>query len=132
MAIFRLSSDSVLTLDANAITCVTEISFPEAADVYWSDCDDASGNLAHLAGGVKGEGRFTAELQNDDITQLGYVAPLVTGALVCQPNGTTAGDIKITATKFTILSREPVFSRGDKSVYSGAFATDGLVYAANP
>ena len=131
MAKFRMSNDSVLSIGGNAITCVTDIEFSENADVYFSRCDDANGYFEPVVGGIQVTGTATFELETDDVTVLGYIDPLTSGALICQPNGTTSGDIKITATTMTINSRDMRYSRSDMATGQFGFTLDGLTIAAN-
>lgn len=130
MAKFRLSNDSVFTIGGSAVTCVTDIEFSEDADVYFSDCDDASGYKEPVVGGIQVTGNLTMEYNADDNTVLGYFDPQDSGALVFGPNGTTSGDLKIEATTLTVTNRQIRASRTGLSTASCSFVCDDFTVGA--
>ena len=132
MAKFRRSNSSVCSLNANVLTCVLDVSYDEQGDVYVSDCDDANAEKEQVLGGIVETGTMTAEVENDDETQLGYIDIGTSGAWLDQPNGTTAGDIKWTATSAEVVSRQFVSSRNNLSTYTVGLIFTGLDHAANP
>jgi len=100
-------------------------------DVYWSDCDDATGEKTPVVGGIQTTGNFTQEIEDSDVTMLGYTAPTVSGAWQDQPGGTTGSDIKITSTTATITGRQIRTSRTGLAAVSCNFVCTGLTIAGN-
>lgn len=132
MAKFVLNSDSVFSIGGNALTCVTEVSLDESVNDIVAECFGADGYVEHVLAGITVSGSLTLELETDDVTILGYIAPKTSGALIFQPNGTTIGDIKITSTNLQITQRTPFSgSRSGLGTATAGFVCDDLTIAAN-
>lgn len=129
MAKFRLNANSVFTIGGNTIACVTEVSIDDSVDDYVSRCAGL-GTTEHIPGQITVTGSGSFEIEQDAATELGYLAPGTTGALVLRPNGTTSGDLDITSTNLTVLSRSMAFSSTGLSTGSFTFACDDLTIAA--
>jgi hypothetical protein len=131
MSKFVLNSNSVLSIGANAITCVTTVTTDESVDDIIAECFGADGYKEHVLAGTNVTGSFTFEAEADDVDILGYIAPKTAGALILQPNGATAGDIKITSTNLQITQRSFTVSRGGLATGTASFVCDDLTIAAN-
>ena len=129
MAKFRLSSASVFTIGGNAVPCPTAVSTDESIDTYISECAGQTVK-AHVLGSKVVTGSFSGEVEVDDITELGYIAPAVTGALVLRPAGNTAGNIAITSSAFKITGRSLAFSSTGLTTYTCSFVMDNITIAA--
>jgi hypothetical protein len=66
----------------------------------------------------------------DDVAELAYVAPLVTGALVLRPAGITAGNISIASSAFKITGRSLSLSSTGLTTYTCNFVMDNITVAA--
>lgn len=130
MAKFRLNSNSVFTIGANTIACVTGVTLDEVTDDFISNCMENT-SKQHVYGLVDISGTIDYEIDTDGNTELGYVAPGTTGAMVFQPNGTTSGDLDIDSTNITILTRNIVTSSTGLTTGSSNFVADDLTIGAN-
>ncbi len=130
MSKFRLNSASVFTLGGNALSCLTSADVSESIDTLMSECVGQT-YKATITGLKTATVTVSGEIENDDVTELGNFAPATSGALVFQPNGTTAGDIKITSTKATVVSRDITTAGGSLSAVSITLNLDDLTLAAN-
>jgi len=128
---FRRSNSSVFSIGGNVLTCVLDVDYDEAVDVYWSDCDDATSEKTPVAGGIQTSGTLTQEIADDDTTQLGYTSPTTSGALVDQPNGAVQNDINIAGT-ISITGRQIRTSRTGLSTVSCNFVCAGITITAVP
>jgi len=117
MAKFRRSNDSVCSLASHVLTCVLDVSYDEQGDVLVSDCDDANAEKEQVMGGIVETGTMTAEINDDDEVQLGYVDVGTSGAWLDQPDGATATYIQWTATAATVSSRRVTSSRNNLTTY---------------
>ena len=129
---FRRSNDSVASIGANVLTCVLDVSYDEQGDVHVSDCDDANAEKDQVLGGIVETGTLTAEVNDDDETQLGYIDVGSTGAWVDQPAGATATYLQWTATTATVASRRYVSSRNNLTTYEVGLIFNGLDHSAIP
>ena len=129
---FVLDDTTVFTINSQAIACATEVSFDESADVYFAQCGGASGTGVKepVVGMKQVTGSLTVELSNNDTAKLGYIAPGVSGALLLQPQGATAGNISITATALTITGRQIRTSSNGFSTATANFVCDSFTIAA--
>jgi hypothetical protein len=125
MAKFRLTSATVFTIAAQAVPCPTSISLDETMDDYISDCA-ANAVKEHVLGAKAVSGSFSGETEHNGATALGYVAPGVTGALILQPAGNTAGNITITSSAFKITSRSLGMSATGLTTYTCNFVMDNI------
>ena len=132
MAKFRLSTVSVLSVNSQTITCVGEFSLDESVDVYVSECESSAYNKPQILGGKAINGSITIELEHTGSAMLGYLAPRVTGALLCQPNGTGVGDLKFSATVMTITGRSLSTSRTGLVTVTCPFFLNDLLIEGNP
>lgn len=132
MAKFRLSKDSVLTVNSQTITCATEFTLDEAADSYISECEDSNYYKPQVVGGKLINGTITIEVEHTGNAMLGYLAPRVTGALLFQPNGTGVGDIKISANAIFITGRSLSTSRTGLTTATCSFFLNDLTVEGNP
>ena len=131
MTKFALDSTSVFSIGGNAITCVTDITIDESVDDLISQCFGSDSVKAHVLAGINITGSFNIELENYDVTMLGYLAPKTSGALILQPAGPTVGNIALTSTNLQITGRTPIqASRSGLGVASGTFVLDDLTIAA--
>ena len=128
---FRRSNDSVCSLATNVLTCVLDVSYDEQADVLVSDCDDANAEKDQIMGGIVETGTMTAEVNDDDETQLGYIDVGTSGAWVDQPAGATTTYLQWTGTA-TVASRTYVSSRNNLTTYSVGLIFSGLDHSAIP
>jgi hypothetical protein len=129
MAKFRLSSASVFTIGGNAVPCPTSISTDESMDDYISECAGLTVKT-HVLGAKVVTGSFSGEVEMDDVAELAYVAPLVTGALVLRPAGITAGNISIASSAFKITGRSLSLSSTGLTTYTCNFVMDNITVAA--
>jgi len=129
---FRRSNDSVCSIGANVLTCILDVSYDEQGDVYVSDCDDANAEKDQVMGGIVETGTATAEVNDDDETQLGYIDVGTSGAWIDQPAGATTTFIQWTATTATVSSRRYVSSRNNLTTYEIGLVFDGLDHSAIP
>jgi hypothetical protein len=74
-------------------------------------------------------GSFSGEVEMDDVAELAYVAPLVTGALVLKPAGITAGNISIASSAFKITGRSLSLSSTGLTTYTCNFVMDNITIA---
>lgn len=126
MANFRLNDSSVFTIGGNTVDCVTEVSLDESVDTYISNCEGTSNHRPVVLGAIQVTGTITFEIESDDDTKLGYVAPATNGAWVFQPNGTTSTDLEITSTNIQITSRNFSASRTALTTGTAGFVCDDL------
>lgn len=129
MAKFRLNSASVFTIGANAIDCFTDITINEVTDDFISNC---AGNTTkqHVSGLLDITGSASFEIETDADTELGYIDPGTTGALVLRPAGITSGDLDITSTNITVMNRDQVYSSTGLSTGSFTFTLDDMTIGA--
>lgn len=125
MAKFRLGSTAVFTIGGNAVPCPTSIALDESLDVFISDCA-ANATKEHVLGAKVVSGSFAGEIENNGAVAFAYVAPGVTGALVLQPAGNTAGNITITSSAFKVTSRSLSMSSTGLTTYSCNFVMDNV------
>ena len=130
MSKFRLNSASVFTLGGNALSCLTSADVSESIDTLMSECVGQT-YKATIVGLKTATKTVSGELENDDVAELGYFDPGDNGAIVFQPNGTTAGDIKITSTKGTVVSRDISTAGGSLTAVSITINLDDVTIAAN-
>jgi hypothetical protein len=130
MAKFRLSSASIFTIGGNAVPCPTSVSFDESVDDYISECA-AQTVKAHVLGAMSVSGSFSGEVEADDVTELGYIAPSVTGALILEPAGNTVGNIVVSSSAFKITGRSLAFSSTGLSTYTCTFVMDNITIAGS-
>lgn len=130
MSKFRLNKDSVFTIGGNAITCVTEVTFDEAVDVYTSECEDSDRIKPQVVGGTVVTGSLTYEIEEDGVTVFNYLEPFDSGALVFGPNGTTATYLKLTSTNIQISGRSFNASRTGLGTGTATFTCDNLTVTA--
>lgn len=130
MAKFRLNSASVLTLGGNALSCLTSADVSEAVDTFLSECVGQT-YKATITGLKTATMTINGEIETDDVSELENFALGDSGALIFQPNGTTAGDIKISSTKATVVGRNITTSGGALSAVSITLNLDDLTLAAN-
>ena len=86
---------------------------------------------AHILGQRTVGGSFSGEVESDADTELAYVAKGVSGALLLQPNGTTGGDLKFTATRLLITSRDVAMTSTGLTTYTCNFVLDDLTRTSN-
>jgi len=127
---FRRSNDSVASIGGNVLTCVLDVAYDEQGDVYVSDCDDANAEKDQVLGGIVETATLTAEVNDDDETQLSYIDVGTSGAWVDQPAGSTVTYLQWTATAATVSSRRYVSSRNKLTTYEVGLVFDGLDHAA--
>lgn len=128
---FILDEKSTFSVNGNAITCMTEISFDETADVYFGSCGVAAGaGRAPIVGTKRVTGTVTFEPSKTDTTLIGYVDIGVSGALLCYPQGNTSTYQKISATTMYITGRQIRISSSGVPTVVANFAADGLTVAA--
>ena len=130
MTKFRLNSNSVFTIATNTVPCPTSITLNDAADDYVSNCAGLT-NKAHILGQRTVGGSFSGEVESDADTELAYVAKGVSGALLLQPNGTTGGDLKFTATRLLITGRDVAMTSTGLTTYTCSFVLDDLTRTSN-
>ena len=130
MAKFRLNPNSVFTIATNAVPCPTSITINDVADEYASMCAGLT-NRAHILGSRTITGSFSGEVESDADAELAYVAKGVSGALLLQPNGTTATHIKWTATTMLITGRDVSLSSTGLTTYTCTFALNDLTLGSN-
>jgi len=112
------------------LTCVLDVAYDQQGDVYVSDCDDANAEKDQVLGGIVEAGTMTAEVNDDDETQLGYIDIGTSGAWVDQPAGSTVTYMQWTATTATVSSRQYVSSRNSLTTYSVGLVFSVLDHAA--
>ena len=129
---FVLDDSSVFTIGSDAITCATEVSFDESADVYFAQCGGASGSGVKepVVGTKQVTGTITAELTNADVTVANYLAPGDSGTLTFYPQGNVASNIKISATLLTVTGRQLRFGSNGLATITAPFVLDSFVIAA--
>lgn len=130
MTKFVLSSSSVLTHGGNTISCVTSIDFDESLDVFISRCM-ALDTVQHIGGQNVITGTLNFEINTDDDTELGYLDPGTTGALVFDPAGTATGTLDISSTNMLISGRSMAYSTTSLTTGSAPFTCDDLTIGAN-
>jgi hypothetical protein len=96
MAKFRLNSSSVFTLGGNAVPCPVSADLAVSSETFKSMCagqtvKETVYGLQEVTMTVNGE----LEADSSDFTTNFAVG--AAGAIVFQPNGTTAGDMDITS-----------------------------------
>jgi len=128
---FILDNTSTLAIGAGSITCMTEISFDETADVYFGSCGAASGSArAPIVGSKRVTGTVTFEPSKTDVTLVNLVEVGDTGALVAYPQGNTLTYLKISAAALYITGRQMRLSSSGVPTVVANFACDGLTVAA--
>ena len=132
MAKFRLNNASVLSINSQTITCVTEVNLDEAVDVYISECEDGASFKSQVLGGMTINGSLTYEVETTGAAVMAYLAPLVTGAFLLQPNGAVTDDIQITALACTITGRSVATSRTGLVTATATFFLNDITVEAIP
>lgn len=132
MAKFRLSKDSVLTINSQTIICVTDVTLDQAVDTFISECEDTNSFKAQILGGMTIGGTLTYEVEAVSATMLGYLAPKVAGAFLLQPADDTAGNIQITALDCRITGRSLATSRTGLVTGTGTFVLNDITVEVIP
>ena len=127
---FRRSNDSVASIGGNVLTCVLDVAYDQQGNVLVSDCDDANAEKDQILGGIVETGTLTAEVNDDDETQMGYIDIGTTGAWIDQPAGSTVTFMQWTATTATVTSRRYVSSRNNLTTYEVGLIFSVLDHAA--
>lgn len=96
--------DMTLTIGGNAITCLQSVETDERVDIFEISCAAAT-DKAKVAGLKSSRMTVTFALDQNDTTELGYVDPGDSGAIVFHPAGATSTYIKIDATASIVASR---------------------------
>ena len=96
--------DMTLTIGGNAITCLQSVETDEAVDVFEISCAAAT-YKEKVVGLASARMTVTFALDQNDTTELGYVDPGDTGAVLFKPAGATTGYIQIDATAATVGNR---------------------------
>ncbi len=92
------------TIGGNAVTGLQSIETDERTDVF-EVSTAADANKDKVAGNKSSRMSVTFALDQNDTTELGYVDPGDTGAIVFKPGGATMGYIQIDATASVVASR---------------------------
>ena len=130
MAKFVLNSNSVFTLGGNSLSCLTSAETSSSIDTFMSMCAGQT-SKATITGLSEHTMSVSGELETDDVTALGNFAVGTSGAVNFQPNGTTAGDIAITSTNGTVVSRNESFSSSGLATVTVQINLDDMTVAAN-
>ena len=130
MAKFRLNTNSVFSIGGNALTCLVSADVSESLSEIMSNCAGAAFQEP-VAGLKTATITVNFELENDDVTVYNYVSTGSTGAIVFQPNGTTTGDIKVTATDSLVNARNMTTSSTGLSAASCTIRLHDITVAAN-
>lgn len=93
-----------LTFGGNTITCLQSVETSEAADVAMIECAGATAK-EKVIGLTDAKMTVNLALNTNDNTLLGYFDIGDVGAVVFQPAGATAGNMKWTSTNGTCVSR---------------------------
>lgn len=125
MAKFRLGTTAVFTIAAQTVPCPTTISTDETMDVFISECA-ANAVKEHVLGAKVAGGSFSGEVDSAGAASLAFIAPGVTGALVLQPAGNTAGNLTITSSAFKVTSRSLGMSSTGLTTYTCNFVMDNI------
>jgi hypothetical protein len=130
MAKFRLNSASVLTLDSNAVPCPVSVDLAVSTETFKSMC--AGQTVKETVYGLQ-EVTMTVngELEADSADFSSNFAIGAAGALVFQPNGTTAGDMDITSTNATVTAFNISSGAGALTSYSMTLNLDDLTVGVN-
>lgn len=131
MAKFRLNPSSVFQIDEEDVPCPTSIDFDESLDNYISECAGQTVK-ENVLGSLVVSGSFSGEVENDDVTNLTYVAPGVAGPLLLQPYDTTAGNIQIVSDNLQITGRSIATSSTGLTTYTCTFVCDDFTVEAIP
>lgn len=129
MAKFRLNSASVFTLASNSLSCLVSADVSESIDTLMSECVGQTYKTT-VVGLKTATITVSGEIDASDVAALGYFDLGDSGALTFQPAGTTAGMIKITSTKATVVSRDITTSGGSLAAVSITLNLDDLTLAA--
>ncbi len=132
MAKFNLGSESTfsMTFGGTALTCIQTIEFSSTAPVQEIECAGATA-VEQIVGITRHTVTVTGALEDDDNTLLGIVDPGDTGALACDPAGTTTGHLDFSSTNGTVTDRSVSLPVNGFSTYSVTIALDDLTIGAN-
>lgn len=130
MTKFVLNPNTVLTLGGNALSCYISADVSESIDTFLSQCAGQTYKTT-VTGLQEATMTINGEIETDDVTAINNFAPGTAGALAFQPNGTTAGDISISSTNATVVSRDIAFSSTSLSAITVTLNLDDLTVAAN-
>lgn len=130
MARFALGENSVFTLDGNSIPCLTSADTSETIDNFLSMCAGEE-YKSTVTGKKQATITLNFEVDNDDVTFLNDFAVGASGAMVFQPNGTTAGDIKYSSTNATVVDRNEAYTTSGYGTGTVTINLDDLTIAAN-
>lgn len=130
MARFALNSNSVFTLDSNSIPCLTSADTNETIDAFLTMCA-GDAYKSTVTGKKQATITLNFEINNNDVTFLNDFAVGASGAMLFQPNGTTAGDISYSSTNATVVDRSESYTTSGFGTGTVTINLDNLTIAAN-
>jgi len=129
MAKFRLNSTSVFTLGGNSFACPLSADLSESIETFMSAC--VGNTYQETVTGLKNATvTVSGEVETDDVTAINNFAAGTNGALVLSPASNTAGDITITSTSATVVSRDMAFPSSGLASITVTMNLDDLTIAA--
>ena len=96
--------DQTLSFGGNALTCITSVSTSEQVDIAMAECAGST-YKTKVAGLANATMTVNMALDKDDVTELGYIDPGDTGAIIWLPAGAASGNIQWDSTNATVSSR---------------------------
>ena len=129
---FNLGSESTfaLTFASQSLTCVQSIDISRTAPITEIECAGAT-SAEQIVGIPRYTMTVVGALNDDDNALLGYIDPGDSGAIACDPAGTTTGHLDISSTNATVSDAPISMPVNGFSTYSVTFVLDDLTIAAN-
>ncbi len=132
MAYFNLATNATtaMTFGGTSLTCLQSIEVTTSAPITEIECGGATA-VSFLVGVPRYRMTVTGALDDEDDPLMGAITAGDTGAITCDPAGTTSNHIDISSTNATVSDSSFSFPVNGFAQYSVTLLLDDITIGAN-